>query len=103
MTVTLELPADIEAELLRQARARGLSLKVYLEQIVQNATPPTAKSRASNRKSLAQLFAESPFKGLEMDFPRDQDPYGQLICERVLSRYQRPFRNDTDPQLSYSS
>jgi antitoxin Phd len=25
------------------------------------------------RKSLAQLFAESPFRGLDLDFERDQD------------------------------
>jgi hypothetical protein len=32
------------------------------------------KTRSSGRKSLAQLFAESPFKGLDMEFPRGKDP-----------------------------
>jgi putative addiction module CopG family antidote len=32
------------------------------------------KTRPSGRKSLAQLFAESPFKGLDMEFPRGKDP-----------------------------
>lgn len=32
-----------------------------------------AKS-AAGRKSLAQLFAESPFKGTDMDFVRDTSP-----------------------------
>jgi putative addiction module CopG family antidote len=32
------------------------------------------KTRPSGRKSLAQLFAESPFKGLDMEFPRAKDP-----------------------------
>jgi hypothetical protein len=73
MTMTLDLSADIEAGLLAQARARGLSLKEYLEQVVQGAVSPAPKPRSLNRKSLAQLFAESPFKGLEMDFPRDKD------------------------------
>ena len=31
------------------------------------------KTRTSGRKSLAQLFAESPFKGLDMEFPRGKD------------------------------
>jgi len=30
--------------------------------------------RPSTRKSLVQLFAESPFRGLDIDFPRDQSP-----------------------------
>lgn len=30
--------------------------------------------RAAGRKSLAQLFAESPFKGTGMDFVRDTSP-----------------------------
>ena len=34
----------------------------------------TTHARNSARKSLAQLFAESPFRGLDMDFPRDQTP-----------------------------
>ena len=32
-----------------------------------------APRRPTGRKSLAQLFADSPFKGLEIDFERDQD------------------------------
>jgi len=28
----------------------------------------------TGRKSLAQLFAESPFKGLDLEFPRDKNP-----------------------------
>jgi len=32
------------------------------------------KPEISSRKSLAQLFAESPFKGLDIKFPRDNDP-----------------------------
>ena len=34
--------------------------------------------RAEGRKSLAKLFAESPFRGLDMDFPRDKDPLRPL-------------------------
>ncbi len=42
-----------------------------------NDHPPRDLSRPlpnPGRKSLAQLFAESPFKGLELEFPRDKNP-----------------------------
>ena len=35
MTVKLQLKPDVEAGLLAQAQARGLSLELYLEQILQ--------------------------------------------------------------------
>ena len=73
MTVTLDFPAEIEARLVTEALARGLTLDAYVEQIVESAVSGTLP-RPTSRKSLAQLFAESPFKGLEMDFPRDQTP-----------------------------
>ena len=38
---------------------------------------PTPR-RPAGRKSLAQLFADSPFKGLEIDFQRDSD-YGHDV------------------------
>ena len=31
------------------------------------------RQRPSSRKSLAPLFADSPFKGLDLDFERDPD------------------------------
>ncbi len=38
------------------------------------ASPETALRPNTERKSLAQLFAESPFRGLDMEFPRDPSP-----------------------------
>lgn len=115
MTVKLELNPEIEAGLLAQAQARGLSLEDYLAQVLQSAadafvaregdkwvvkksrhqgaseilsTQAEAIKRArelaagsdihierlrAGRKSLAQLFAESPFKGLDLKFERDPD------------------------------
>jgi len=32
------------------------------------------RPKVPGRKSLAQLFAESPFKGMDIEFPRDKDP-----------------------------
>ena len=70
MTMKLNLKPEIEAGLLAQAQARGLSLEAYLDQVLQSAAVP---KRPSGRKSLAQLFAESPFKGLDLKFERDSD------------------------------
>lgn len=71
MTVKLELKPEIEAGLLEQAQAWGLSLEAYLDQVLQSVAAP--KRRPRGRKSLAQIFAESPFKGLDLKFERDPD------------------------------
>ena len=70
MTLKLDVPKETEAGLLSQAQARGLSLEAYVEQVLQSAAAP---KRPAGRKSLAQLFAESPFKGLDLTFERDPD------------------------------
>jgi hypothetical protein len=70
VTVKLELKPEVEAGLLAQAHARGLSLEAYVDLVLQTAA--TSK-RPPGRKSLAQLFAESPFKGLDLRFDRDPD------------------------------
>jgi hypothetical protein len=70
VTVKLELKPEIEAALMAQAHARGLSLEAYLDQVLQAAT---SSRRPAATKSLAQLFAESPLKGLSLNFDRDPD------------------------------
>jgi hypothetical protein len=70
MTLKLDIPKETEAGLLAQAHARGLSLEAYAQQVLQNAATP---KRPAGKKSLAQLFAESPFKGLDLNFERDPD------------------------------
>jgi len=42
-------------------------------------TPAAVPPRPEGRKSLAQLFADSPFKGLDIDFEREPD-YGRDIA-----------------------
>jgi hypothetical protein len=76
MTVKLELKPDVEAALLAQAHAGGLSLEAYLGEVLQNITSaerPARSKRPAGRKSLAQLFAESPLKGLDLSFDRNPD------------------------------
>ena len=72
MTITLELPPDVEAGLLVQAQTHGLSLETYLlTQVLREAVEKPTRSK--DRKSLAQLFAESPLKGLDIQFERNPD------------------------------
>ena len=85
MTITIEIKPEVEAELATQAAACGMDVPAYaatlLEQAAQPApvepqdhqAPPLKRQRPPGRKSLAQLFAESPFKGLDLDFEREQD------------------------------
>jgi hypothetical protein len=66
MTITVELQPEIERVLLAQAQLRGLSLQDYVQQVV------------VREAHVAEPFANSPFRGLNMDFERDKD-YGREI------------------------
>jgi len=59
--------------------------------VAQLGETPAKERRPEGRKSLAQLFAASPFKGLSMDFERFLDTCLPLICERLPARHERPF------------
>jgi hypothetical protein len=91
MTITIEIMPRIEAKLASQAAARGMDVRAYVAALLEQAAQPEAveskegaaavdsridvsaqpkHQRPPSAKGLAQLFAESPFKGLEMDFER---------------------------------
>jgi len=75
MTITLDISPEVEAQLARQAAARGVDVPAYVATLIEEAAQPVRPKyqRPEGRKSLAQLFAESPFAGLDMDFERDPD------------------------------
>jgi hypothetical protein len=81
MAVKLELTTKIEANLIAQAQEHGLTLKAYITKVLRERSTGTdlshkrtvRKKRLPGRKSLAQLFAESPLKGLDLKFERDSD------------------------------
>lgn len=84
MTIQVEISAETEARLAAEAAAQSMDLPVYAATLLEQAVRPrnedqqkqavAARTEAgSGRKSLAQLFAESPFKGLDLDFERDPD------------------------------
>jgi hypothetical protein len=51
MTVKLELPPDVQAELTAQAQASGLSMEAYAEQVLRE------RSRAASRLDTARRLA----------------------------------------------
>jgi len=61
MTVKLQLKPDVEAGLLAQAKARGLSLEAYLEQVLQERSRTVMPSNisAANRASAFENWAHS--------------------------------------------
>jgi hypothetical protein len=72
MTITVDVGPEVQAEIARQAAARGLDLPAYVAMLLEQAAQ-FKRQRPSSRKSLAPLFADSPFKGLDLDFERDPD------------------------------
>ncbi len=69
MTITLELPPDLEANLSAQARDRGLSLDAYLKAVIEE--------RAGVRQeTLQQLAPEQWEKGLDDLFDSVAAPDG---------------------------
>jgi hypothetical protein len=76
MTIEINKP-ELEA-LIRRRLESGQSVEDVLWQALTAAAAeeklaPAKSPRPESKKSLAQLFTESPFKGLEMDFERFPD------------------------------
>ena len=78
MTITVDISPEVETELARKAAARGVDVAAYVATLIERAARPDESGRLryrrpEGRKSLAQLFVESPFAGLDIDFERDPD------------------------------
>ena len=83
MTIRVEVSPETEARLAAEAAARNMDVSVYVGVLLEQATDPNRNGsadaakdsgqRVPGRKNLAQLFAESPFRGLSLDFEREQD------------------------------
>jgi hypothetical protein len=78
VTIIVEITPEVKAALVLQAAEQGRDVEVYAASLLEQAahlpsTSKTKRQRPSGRTSLAQLFAESPFKGLDLAFERDQD------------------------------
>ncbi len=77
--ITIEIHSPEAEDIIRQRMSAG-GFKDAEDVVIQAlkascAAEPRAGAarRPAGRKSLAQLFADSPFKGLDIDFERDAD------------------------------
>ncbi len=75
MTVKLDLPPEIEANLVAQARHRGLSLENYLHQILQEQNGIAPASALSTEEWIAE------FQAWTSDFPDTP-----VLSDEALSR-----------------
>ncbi len=82
MTIQVELSAETQARLAAQAAARSMDVPSYAAELLEQAAQERkglARQQPAGRKSLAALFADSPFKGVELEFGRDAD-FGRDIA-----------------------
>ena len=82
MTIEIHSP-EAEAIIRRRMSAGGFhSAEEVVIQALKSSLaaeePAATPRRPGGRKSLAQLFADSPFKGLDIDFEREPD-YGRDV------------------------
>jgi hypothetical protein len=78
MIVTLNLKPEVEKDLMARARARGISLEDYLQELVAKEAglpatgepPPPIHKRFDN---LSDLLLNSPFAGANLDLDRSKD------------------------------
>ena len=73
MTLTIDLEPQIERSLSARAEAKGVSLSDYVGEIVAREASQQESSAGSNARNLAELFENSRFKGLNMEFEREKD------------------------------
>jgi len=87
MTVTLELRPEVEAQLLVQANARGLSLEDYLKRLVE--LQATARAALNSVETMTDEEWERGFEALIDSFP--QQP---LLSNEAISRESIYTRED---------
>ncbi|HEV2989358.1 MAG TPA: hypothetical protein VG759_13015 [Candidatus Angelobacter sp.] len=70
MTLKVELNAKVEAGLMAQAEARGLSLEAYVSRLLEERSSQLVRGkRHPSGMSVVELF--EPLKGLEVEFERN--------------------------------
>ena len=83
MTITLELPPNVEQGLLAQAEARGITLTRYLEEIARREAEQ-GSTTVGPATTLVEFFRSSPLLGLELNLERDPD--AGRDCEQLPGR-----------------
>jgi plasmid stability protein len=70
VTLTIDLPDNLEAALRAQANAQGLSEAGYVRNILER---DLAQAGSSPHQNLAQFLMESPFAGSDLSLERQHD------------------------------
>jgi hypothetical protein len=77
MTVTLNVNPEVEKGLLARARARGVSLDDYLQELIakEACLPAAPETRPPHKRfdNLSDLLLNSPFAGADLDLERSKD------------------------------
>jgi hypothetical protein len=77
MTVTLNLNPEVEKGLMARARARGVSLNDYIQELAakEAGLPFAAEPNPTPKRfdNLSDLLLNSPFAGADLDLERSQD------------------------------
>lgn len=73
MTITLELPPEVEADIAAQAKARGLSLEAFLRTII---TTQAAALEAAKPAQALPREGEDPDRAIDEIFDAVQVPPG---------------------------
>lgn len=71
MTITIEITPEIEAELAAQAAARGLDVKTYATNLLEEAARPP--QRHKREETLSEFLLNSPLAGSGINLERDKD------------------------------
>jgi hypothetical protein len=84
MTIQVEISPETEAWLAAEAASQRMDVPTFVATLLEQAKRPpdsaspnpmtaSKRQRTDGQKSLAQLFTESPFRGLNLDFEADRD------------------------------
>ena len=69
MSITIDVKPEVQAELTRQAAARGRAVESYAASLLEEAVHLPAAPPAPPAKDIVELFA--PLRGLNLDFGRN--------------------------------
>jgi hypothetical protein len=84
MTIQVEISPETEAWFAAEAASQSMDIAAFVATLLEqakrppdSATPnpiaPLKRQRTGGQKSLAQLFAESPLRGLNLNFEADRE------------------------------
>jgi hypothetical protein len=76
MTITIDIRPEVQAELARQAAARGQAMEAVAAALLEEAVhlPANATPAHGRFDNLSDLLLNSPFAGAGLNLERSKDP-----------------------------